>query len=252
MENEGNAMQLTAVKASRTLHSLANPDKARILSGFFKTGKGQYGEGDRFLGVMVPQTRSVAKTHRDLPLLELDKLIRSPWHEERLLALIILVQRVLNKPSDLERKQTYDFYVKHMDYINNWDLVDLSAPQVVGGYLWEHPAERGILDRWINSERLWDRRVAILATFTFIRQGHFNKTLRLAQPLLEDPEDLLHKAVGWMLREVGKRDKHVLMGFLDRHASRMPRTMLRYSLEKLNPSERRSYMDQGKTRQRHR
>jgi len=228
--------------ASRSLRALADPQKARILSGFFKTGKGQYGEGDRFLGVKVPQTRSVAKRFAEMPFPGLSRLLSSPWHEERLLALLILVGMVGKKATFDLRKAVFDFYVKRMSFINNWDLVDLSAPQVVGRYLWDHPEERPLLDRWARSPRLWDRRVAVVSTLALIREGRFDETLRLAKVLLVDREDLMHKAVGWMLREVGKRDEKALLGFLDRHAPQMPRTMLRYSLERLSRARKLRYM----------
>jgi 3-methyladenine DNA glycosylase AlkD len=226
--------------AIRDMRRLANPTKARLLTGFFKTGPGQYGEGDKFLGVMVPQTRAIAREYSELSYLELKRLMRSSWHEERLLALIILVQRVMKNPTEVERKRVFEFYVAHMPWINNWDLVDLSAPQVVGGYLWDHP--KAVLWKWSVSSRLWDRRVAVLATFAFIRKGRFDENLRLAEKLMRDPEDLMHKAVGWMLREVGKRDEKVLLLFLDKNAGRMPRTMLRYSIERLTEFQKQRYM----------
>ena len=235
--------RLTARQASHALRRYAKPRKAKLLGGFFKTGPGQYGEGDRFLGVMVPQTRAVAKLYRALPFPEVSKLLHSPWHEDRLLALLVLVDRTGRAESDRFRAECYRFYVRHMKFINNWDLVDLTAPQVVGAYLAGKP--KGILFRWARSKLLWDRRVAVLATFWFIRERRFKEALRLARMLLRDREDLMHKAVGWMLREMGKRDEKVLRGFLDQNASRMPRTMLRYSLEKFNPAVRKHYMGQG-------
>jgi 3-methyladenine DNA glycosylase AlkD len=233
-------MKMTALDASQKIRALANPGKAKILSGFFKTGPGQYGEGDKFLGVMVPQTRNIAQQFLELPLPELQKLIRSPWHEERLLGLIILVLRSKRCKTERERKTYFDFYIRQMRWINNWDLVDLTAVDVIGGYLWDKPTD--ILLKWVKSKRLWDRRVAVLATFYFIRKGRFDESLRLSEMLLKDEEDLMHKAVGWMLREMGKRDEKKLLAFLESHAAHMPRTMLRYSLEKLSEPQKRRYM----------
>jgi 3-methyladenine DNA glycosylase AlkD len=233
-------MKRTALDASQKIRALANPGKAKILSGFFKTGPGQYGEGDKFLGVMVPQTRNIAQQFLELPLPELQKLIHSPWHEERLLGLIILVLRSKRCKVERERKTYFDFYIRQMRWINNWDLVDLTAVDVIGGYLWDKPTD--ILLKWVKSKRLWDRRVAVLATFYFIRKGRFDESLRLSEMLLKDEEDLMHKAVGWMLREMGKRDEKKLLAFLESHAAHMPRTMLRYSLEKLSEPQKRRYM----------
>lgn len=232
----------TAREAGIKLRDFADPRKAETLLRFFKTGPGQYGEGDRFLGVMVPQTRGVAKLYRGFSFGELSKLLASPWHEERLLALLILVDRVGKNASGEDRRKAFDFYLSHRSGINNWDLVDLSAPQVIGGFLWDHPQERKRLDAWAASTRLWDRRVAIVSTYFLIRQGRFEETLRLSRELLGDPEDLMHKATGWMLREVGKRDLGVLRGFLDREAPRMPRTALRYAIERMRPAERTRYL----------
>jgi len=233
-------MKMTALDASKKMKALANPRKAKILSSFFKTDPGQYGEGDKFLGVMVPQTRYIARQYLELPLPELQKLIRSPWHEERLLGLIILVLRSKRCKAERERKTYFNFYIRQMRWINNWDLVDLTAVEVIGGYLWDKPKD--CLFKWVKSQRLWDRRVAVLATFYFIRKGRVDESLRLSEMLLEDEEDLMHKAVGWMLREIGKRDEKSLLLFLDSHAAHMPRTMLRYSLEKLSEPRKRHYM----------
>jgi 3-methyladenine DNA glycosylase AlkD len=228
-------------QAVRDLRRMANPVQAKNLQRFFKTGPGEYGEGDRFLGLKVPQTRTVARKHAALTLRDMDRLIRSSWHEERQLALFILARKAEKASSDAERRACYDFFVRHMSWINNWDLVDVTVGRVVGAYLWDHP--RTVLFRWAKSKRLWDRRVAVIATSYFIWKGRFGETLSLARMSLRDPEDLMHKAVGWMLREVGKRDVKVLRRFLDAHASRMPRTMLRYSLEKLSPKIRVFYMN---------
>lgn len=219
------------------MRAAADPEKALHSLRFFKTAPGQYGEGDQFLGLTVPQTRSFLPQCRELGLEQLGELLRSPWHEERLLALLALVKRFPKEP-----ERIYDLYLKHIaDYVNNWDLVDSSAPGIVGKFLVKQ-SDRSILRRLACSMNLWERRVAVLATQQLIREGQFRDTLELCQVLLNDREDLMHKACGWMLREVGKRDLAPLLGFLDGHAAEMPRTMLRYSLEKLTPDQRRHYM----------
>lgn len=210
-----------------------------MLQSFFKTAPGEYGEGDVFLGVTVPGTRSVAKPFRDLPLAEIRKLLRSKIHEERLLALLILVDQFARAEAPL-REKLFDFYVANLSRVNNWDLVDLSAERIIGP--WLAGRSKTLLYTLARSPRLWDRRVAILSTFHFIRNRDFKDTLKLAEVLLRDKEDLMHKAVGWMLREVGNRNLPTLERFLRRYAPRMPRTMLRYAIEKLPPSKRKRYM----------
>jgi 3-methyladenine DNA glycosylase AlkD len=230
---------MTATDIQARLRSLGNPREAAFLAGFFKTGPGQYGEGDVFLGLRVPVVRKVAREFGTLPLDEAESLLHSPIHEERLAALVILTMQAA-KGDAAGRKRIYDFYLANTRYVNNWDLVDLSAPQIVGAHLAgrsRRPLYRLACSRW-----LWDRRIAILATFHFVRQMDFADTLRIAELLLNDEHDLLHKAVGWMLREVGKRDVAVLEGFLARHCRTMPRTMLRYAIERLPESKRREYM----------
>ncbi len=230
-------MSYTAAK--KALHRLANPAKAGIMQSFFKTGPGQYGEGDVFIAVTVPQTRTVAKVFKDLPFADLSKLLKSKIHEERLLALIILTERSKKAPP-AERKTLHDFYLAHADRVNNWDLVDTSARELVGRYLEDRP--RTLLYRLAKSTSLWDRRIAIIATFHFIRQDDFADTLKLVELFLTDPEDLMAKACGWMLREVGKRDEAVLRKFLDRHHPKMPRVMLRYAIERLPAATRSAYL----------
>jgi 3-methyladenine DNA glycosylase AlkD len=227
-------------KALQTrLRALGNPKDADFLAGFFKTGPGQYGEGDVFIGVRVPVIRKLAKEFALLPLPEVENLLHSPIHEERLAALVILVAQAAQAEAKT-RKAIYDFYLANTEFINNWDLVDLSAPQIVGACLADR--SRRPLYGLAKSSWLWDRRISILATFHFIRLGDFNDTLKIAEMLLGDPEDLMHKAVGWMLREVGKRDVAALEGFLERHCRVMPRTMLRYAIEKFSDEKRRKYM----------
>ncbi len=227
-------------QAARDLRRVANPTQAKHLQRFFKTGPGEYGEGDRFLGLKVPQTRVFARKYKELSLKDLDRLIRSRWHEERQLALFILTRKAERAFPGAERRACYDFYVRHMKWVDNWDLVDVTAGRVVGAYLWDHP--RSALFRWARSKRLWDRRVSVIATSYFIRKGRFDETLALARMLLRDPEDLMAKAVGWMLREVGQRDERSLRRFLDDHALEMPRVMLRYSIEKLPANVRKAYL----------
>jgi 3-methyladenine DNA glycosylase AlkD len=226
------------------LQSLANPEKAKILQGFFKTGPGQYGEGDIFLGIVVPEQRKIAKKHRDLVLKEIQKLLSSKIHEYRLTGLFVLVDKY--KRADLkERKAIFDFYLKnaHLGNINNWDLVDLSAPNIVGDFLLDK--DRKILYKLSGSKSLWERRIAILSTFAFIRQSQFEGTLNISEVLLKDEHDLIHKSVGWMLREVGKRDQKVLEAFLEKHCKKMPRTMLRYAIEKMDYCKRKKYMEKN-------
>jgi 3-methyladenine DNA glycosylase AlkD len=222
---------------------LANPAQAKVLQGFFKTGPGQYGEGDIFLGIKVPVAREVIKKYYDFDFKDLQELLKSKIHEHRLSALFILVKKFADavKAGDEKmQEKIYNFYLKNSKNINNWDLVDLSAPQIVGGYLLAK--NREILYNLVESKNLWERRIAVLATFTFLRQKDFKDILKIAEILLSDEHDLIHKSVGWMLRETGKRDEKVLRKFLDKHYQKMPRTMLRYAIEKLPEAERKKYL----------
>jgi 3-methyladenine DNA glycosylase AlkD len=288
----------------KELKKIADPKKAKLLMRFFKTGKGEYGEGDVFLGLMVPQSRMLAKKYKDLDLkISVKSLIQSKFHEERLIALFILINKYQNTNHN---KICFHFYIKNMKYINNWDLVDLSAPQIVGEHLLNldkisaqqsrvsgdaHPSGSTHLlhnssepfgNMWLifkmvtssiaanakkkvsqeamkklfrkefrpldtlellaKSENIWERRIAVLATFRFIKEGRFDESLRLAEILLSDKQDLIHKAVGWMLREVGKRDQEAEINFLNKHYKKMPRTMLRYAIEKFPRELRQSYL----------
>lgn len=231
----------SAKDAQKALRTHANKEKAKILQGFFKTKKGEYGEHDKFLGVVVPETRRVAKAYRDLSLPELKKLLYSKIHEDRLLGLLILVDQYKAGGSPNEKAQIFDFYLQHKGRVNNWDLVDLSSSQIVGAHLMQGK-DRKILYQLARSTNLWDARIAIVSTYHFIRQNEFGETLKIAKILLNHPEDLIHKAVGWMLREVGKRDEAVLCQFLDKHGMRMPRTMLRYAIERLVERKRMGYL----------
>lgn len=228
-----------AADASRRLKKLGTAERARVLQRFFKTGKGGYGEGDRFHGVPVPETRKIARQCRALAGEEVEQLLRSPFHEERLLALVILVERY-RRGGGRERGGIYRLYLKSTRWINSWDLVDTSAEHIVGAHLLER--DRAPLYRLVRSESLWERRIAVMSTFHFIRTGEYGETLRIAGLLLDDGEDLIHKAAGWMLREVGNRDRGVEEVFLKKHCRTMPRTMLRYAVEKFPASARQRYL----------
>ena len=218
---------------------LKNPTKAKILSGFFKTGKGQYGEGDLFLGITVPLQRKLAQKYLTLSQSNIQKLLDSEIHEHRLTALFILIKRY--QQSDIKiKKEIVDFYLKNLNSINNWDLVDLSAPKILGDFFQDK--DKSVLYKLAQSNNLWKRRIAILATYTFIKNKQFDDTLKIAELLLEDKHDLIHKAVGWMLREVGKKDQKVEEVFLKKYYKIMPRTMLRYSIERFPEKKRKYYL----------
>lgn len=222
------------------LTKLSNRSKAKILSGFFKTGKGEYGEGDIFLGINVPAQRNLAKKYASLSFRDIRTLLQSNIHEYRLVALLIL-QIQFNKASERTRKQIFDFYLKHKKNINNWDLIDLSAQYIIGSFLVDK--DRAVLYRLARSDVVWDRRIAVISTFAFIRNDDFKDTLRISTILLQDKHDLIQKAVGWMLREVGKRDVSILEKFLNQHYKSMPRTMLRYAIERFEETKRRWYIE---------
>lgn len=230
---------MTAKNIQEQLEALSTPEKREFLPYFFKTGKGQYGEGDKFIGVVVPDTRKVAKANKNMPFGEIKKLLASEWHECRLCALLIIVER-FKKAKEEERKELIDFYLSNTARINNWDLVDLSAKDTVGEYLVDK--DRSILYRLAESDLLWDQRIAILSTFAFIRRGDLTDIFALSEKLIDHKHDLMHKAIGWMLREAGKKDMAALNTFLDKHHKTMPRTMLRYAIEKHTPEERARYM----------
>ncbi len=233
------------------LRQVADPKKAKLLRGFFKTGKGEYGEGDKFLGITVPVQRRIANEFADkLTLADLDKLIKSAVHEHRLAALLVLVRQFQKSKISNQQSEIYKFYLSHTPYINNWDLVDLSAPKIIGAYLnglSPYSAKRGkattILYKLAKSKNLWERRIAIVSTFDGICRGRPDDALKISAMLLGDSHDLIHKAAGWMLREAGKRcgESHLLK-FLDKHYRRMPRTMLRYAIERLPESKRQHYL----------
>lgn len=223
----------------KELASHARPDKARLLQSFFKTGPGQYGEGDIFIGVTVPETRSVAKSNLEIDENTLNKLLQSPIHEERLLALVIWVLR-FKKADQSGKKSIFQAYLKSTKHINNWDLVDLSAPSIVGAWLLDK--DKSLLYKLAKSKLLWERRIAIVSTYSMIKNGDFEPTIKICEMLLGDKEDLMHKACGWMLREVAKKDKKVLEIFLEKHIKNMPRTMLRYAIERFPEKERKAYL----------
>jgi 3-methyladenine DNA glycosylase AlkD len=221
------------------LRKLANKKRAEHSKRYFKTGPGEYGEGDVFLGIAVPDLRKLSKAYRDIPLGATETLLKSPIHEERLLALLILVLAYTRADAKTQ-KRIYSLYLKSTEFINNWDLVDVSAHYIVGPYLWERSKKP--LYSLAKSKSLWERRIAIMATFHFIRQNNFSETLIIADTLMADREDLIHKAVGWMLREVGKRDLRAEEEFLNPRYKDMPRTMLRYAIEKFPTAKRQRYL----------
>lgn len=224
----------------KDIRSFADPEKALQAMRYFKTAPGDYGAGDVFIGLTVPQSRKLAKKYQDISLRDVEMLLTSEIHEERLIALLILVKR-FSQSDEKEQTKIFKFFLKNRKYVNNWDLVDSSAPTILGGYLFKR--DRSVLQNLVRSKNLWDRRMAVLATFAFILNGEGKETLRLARILLKDDHDLIHKAVGWMLREVGKKvSEKDLKIFLDKYATQMPRTMLRYSLERLSVKDRQRYM----------
>lgn len=226
-------------KLSYRLNKEANPEKAKILQKFFKTGKGEYGEGDIFLGISVPEIRKIAREFKDIKLEEVQEHLDSEIHEERLTALLILLEKN-RKANESEKEKIFNFYLKNAsrNRINNWDLVDLSCG-IIGEFLLDK--EKKALYKLVNGN-LWEKRIAIVSTYVFIRKNDFSDTLKISEMLISDKHDLIHKAVGWMLREVGKRDVRILEGFLNKHRKRMPRTMLRYAIEKFPEDKRKAYL----------
>lgn len=230
---------MTADEVRHDLRELGNPERAKLSGRYFKTGPGQYGEGDVFLGLTTPQVGTVIKKYRKLDMPETLKLLDSPVHEDRTTAISILVYQ-FEKGDETKRKQIFDLYLANTKHINNWDLVDISAPKIVSGYLLDK--DRKVLYKLAKSENLWERRIAIMGTFGFIRQGDFEDTLAISELLLPDKHDLIHKAVGWMLREVGKLDREAEEKFLKAHIKVMPRTMVRYAIEKFPEDLRLKYL----------
>lgn len=232
---------LSAEAVRHALAGVASPEKAAFLPRFFKTGPGEYAEGDVFLGVVVPEQRKLARRFKTLPLEHVSELVRGPVHEHRFTGFLILIAQY-EKADASTRERFFAFCREHLAGLNNWDLVDLVAPALIGVHLAERPKLKPWLDELARSRVLWERRIAIISTFAFIRRGEFDDTLRIAERLLHDKHDLIHKAVGWMLRELGQRDLAREEAFLDRHAGEMPRTMLRYAIERFSPARRAHYM----------
>ena len=243
---------MTYPKIHQALMKLSDPVRAAHSMSYFKTGPGEYGHGDRFVGLSVPKVRTLAREFEEIPLSSLTKLISSKIHEERLLALFIvrIQYEQADKPQNkkkttsLSQRELFHFLLRHQKYLNNWDLVDSIVPYVHGHYLFSNPSERKRMLVLAKSKSLWERRIAVLSTSYFIRQNDPKPILKLAKLLLNDQEDLIHKAVGWMLREMGKRSEQSLRQFLDQWAAKMPRTMLRYSLEKFSERDRKIYLNQ--------
>jgi len=227
------------IKKTKDLYA---PERAEHSKYFFKTGPGQYGEGDVFWGLSVPEMRALAKEFSYLDLEDIKVLLADKVHELRLIGLTILVEKYQKTKIEAERKLIYNFYIKYRAAANNWDLVDLSVYKIMGDYLVRHPQERTILYKFIKSKNMWDRRLAMVSTMAFIRNGESEEVLKLSEALLNDKEDLMHKASGWMLREFGKRDEKILTDFLDKNISKMPRTMLRYAIEKFTETKRQKYL----------
>lgn len=223
----------------KELFSLGSRKKAELLQKFFKTGKGQYGEGDVFIGVMVPQVRNIVKKYKDIEISETIKLLHSKEHELRLAALLILVEKY-NKSDEGMKRKIFNAYLGNTKYINNWDLIDLTAPRIIGKYLYSK--DRGILKKLAKSKSLWERRISLLATFHFIDNGEFKDSLKLAKLLLDDKEDLIHKAIGWMLREIWKRDPRITESFIRKYIRKMPRTSLRYAIERMPEKRRKEFL----------
>lgn len=231
---------MPAEKVTEEIKNLANPELAQHHKRFFKTGRGEYAEGDLFYGIKVPELRKIAKKHyKNLDLRHIDELIKDPYHEVRLVAIVIMILKYQKALQD-EQEEIYNLYLNNVNYINNWDLIDISAQHIVGAFLFGKSTDK--LWELANSNHIWSERISMLSTFYFIRQGKYDITLELSEYFLGHKHDLMHKATGWMLREIGKKDINTLYSFLDRFHKTMPRTMLRYSIEKLSEQKRKFYM----------
>jgi 3-methyladenine DNA glycosylase AlkD len=224
------------------LHFLKNAQKAQILQGFFKTKKGQYGEGDIFIGVTIPQIRIlVQKYYLTAGEAEIKALLNSPIHEERLLATLLMVKKFAVAKNNIEREKVFDFYLNHINFINNWDLVDVSCHKIIGQFLIENPDKKYLLYEFARSDSLWVRRIAVVSNWLAIKQGNFADIISISKMLLDDQHNLIHKAIGWMLREMGKVDQKTLIDFLNENAGRMPRIMLSYAIEKFPKDEQNKF-----------
>jgi len=223
----------------KELNLLADKERAALCQRYFKTGKGEYGEGDVFLGITSKNQRQIAKKFKELKISEVQELLNSKVHEKRQIALFVLVEK-FKKADETEKKDIFEFYLKNAEKINNWDLVDLSAPNIIGTFLLDK--ERKVLYGLAKSDNLWEKRISIISTAAFIRNNDFEDTIKISEILLKDKHDLIHKAVGWMLREIGKRDEDCLIRFLNKNYKEMPRTMLRYAIEKFDEEKRKDYL----------
>lgn len=237
-------MEITADEITAFLESMRDDEQRRVLMRFFRTGPGQYGEGDQFLGIRVPATRAVCRKYKgQISFTEIEKLLYSPWHEVRLCGFLLLVEEMKAARRNPQRRHDIaDFYLRHARQANNWDLVDLSCPYIIGQHLLDTNADRSVLDRLAASANIWEQRIAIVSTMMLIRHGQLDDTIRIATALLPHPHDLIHKATGWMLREVGKKNTAVLTSFLENNHSAMSRTTLRYAIERLAPSLRLHFL----------
>ncbi len=224
----------------KDLQEAGNPEQAKVLQRFFKTGPGEYGEGDIFLGIKVPKTREIAKKYSGLSLPKVEELLKSKIHEHRLAGLLILVDK-FKKADERTKGDIFNFYLKNSKYVNNWDLVDLTAPNIVGEFLFNKKRDK--LYELAGSKNLWEKRISIISTFSFIRKNYFKDAFRISEILMNDKHDLIHKAIGWMLREIGKRDSNILEDFLKKHHKTMPRTALRYAIEKFDEERRKEYLN---------
>ena len=233
-------MNMTAKTILSELRSVANPEKAKLLQGFFKTGKGEYAEGDVFLGIVVPVLRGIVKASAPLPLPEVQKLLDSEYHEARMAGFLFLARRFKTSKTMEERKDVFEFYLRNARRANNWDLVDVSCRDIVGEYLLDK--DRAVLRMLAESDNLWEQRIAIVSTWTFIKHRQLDDTFALSLKLMHHSHDLMHKAVGWMLRETGKKDREALTRFLNAHATQLPRTALRYAIEHYPDAQRRRFM----------
>ncbi len=236
----GRFYTMTLAEIQSRLKEAGNPDIAAHSARFFRTGPGEYGEGDRFRGIRVPVLRKLANTCDAADMSVVEQLLMSPWHEDRLCALFMLIRRY-ERGDDAQKEVVFTLYLKRIEYVNNWDLVDSSAPKIVGAHL--ESGEKRLLFDWVHDENLWKRRIAVIATYWYIKRGRFDEFPEMAEQLLSDDHDLIHKAVGWMLREVGKKDLAVEEVFLRRHYRNMPRTMLRYAIERFDEKTRKDYLE---------
>lgn len=232
--------KLTAAQVQKALREKRNPEKAAFFPRFFKAGPGEYAEGDKFIGVIVPEQRKIARKFRELPRAEIEKLLDNPFHECRLTAVLILVGQYEKAKSETEQKAIYEFFLKKIDRVNNWDLVDSSAHKIVGPYL--ETRSRKPLYRLAKAKHLWKNRVAMIATYYYIKQGDFDDALQIAEILVKHPHDLIHKAVGWMLREIGKQNEALMLQFIEKHHAKMARVMIRYAIEKLSQKKRKEIL----------